>query len=716
MIFKELQIKNFQLFGNEEQMLDISQNGLKLISGDNGVGKSSLGYSIVWCLYGKTLQDSVDDVVNRYTKKNCKVSVTFIQDGIEYKVIRYRKHETHENNIYVFKGDKDISLRKAPDTNQLILDIIQTPYQAFINSTFFSTELYSKFMNAKTSERLSVFESLLSLKEVALFYDQAKTFHTEITTKLDETKILKAIKVSEKETIENSIREYSSKAKESLLLLKAEKTTLQDTLKFKEESLKEISNVDVEQELKNLENGKRVASIKERKSKKVLEDDLPSVEKEIEIIFKLKGFDCAAERKKEEEANSLKNEIALIEKDLIKVNSEIETLSKDISTKENEIKNFTKELDVLKKEEESLKESICILCKQHVDEAFILTRKAELKELLNTINENITMYNIAKQNLNSKLDIKKQEKRAFDEIKYIKKNTMPELKYSNINEIEKQFEAAKKAVDYYDKEQANIDSRNAIVRKELEEIEKELADLNYVPKYTEEFILNIKEVVSKTEKEIISIINKISEIDGKASAVYDKSYVEHQKIIIEKIELVIANYIKEEDAFKEEDKYFIFLMDCFSNKENSFKKFFIGEMIETFNEKINQYLPFFFEDEIKISFDKELNATIVMNELEISYSSFSSGQKARAEMSVAFALFNLSRIFFSSETNLLIIDEILDANVDQRGIESALMIVEGLSSETGIFVISHNQEMKDRIKNKIEIRKDSNGFSIIKGA
>jgi DNA repair exonuclease SbcCD ATPase subunit len=95
MKFKELIIKNFQSFADEEQVLDLSNDDITLITGfneitnsSNGSGKSSLINAIIFCLYGKT-KDSIDNVVNKYTgKKNCKVEVILEKNKDIYSIIR----------------------------------------------------------------------------------------------------------------------------------------------------------------------------------------------------------------------------------------------------------------------------------------------------------------------------------------------------------------------------------------------------------------------------------------------------------------------------------------------------------------------------------------------------------------------------------------------------------------------------------------------------
>ena len=142
------------------------------------------------------------------------------------------------------------------------------------------------------------------------------------------------------------------------------------------------------------------------------------------------------------------------------------------------------------------------------------------------------------------------------------------------------------------------------------------------------------------------------------------------------------------------------------------KKYFIGEMIDVFNTKINQYLPFFFEEDVKITFDKNLNETIKMDEFEVGFSSFSQGQRQRAELAINFALFDVARIFFSNDNKLLILDE-MDKGLDKFGIKAMINLLKGFDKQLKIFIVSHNPLMDEEIDTKIKISRDTNGFSIL---
>ena len=240
MKINKIGLKNFMRYANSEQILDTSGSGISVVCGNNGSGKSScLIDSLLFAFYAKYRTPKIDDIVNRYIGKNTKVSVEFEEDGETYKVIRYRAHDTHANNVYIFKGDRDISGHTASETNQIILEKIKMPYIAFTNSSVFSTELYNGFLENSPSDRLVVFENILSLKEITLFYLKCKEFIKKINFEIDEVKLSLSGKDSEIITLENTLSNYSANAKTNLLKLKSEK---ENNKNKKEEALKKLEN------------------------------------------------------------------------------------------------------------------------------------------------------------------------------------------------------------------------------------------------------------------------------------------------------------------------------------------------------------------------------------------------------------------------------------------------------------------------------------------
>lgn len=65
MIIKEVELKNFRIYyGSNKIELSPNNENLIIVSGKNGYGKTTFLMSIVWCLFGKQMEQ-VDDLYNK---------------------------------------------------------------------------------------------------------------------------------------------------------------------------------------------------------------------------------------------------------------------------------------------------------------------------------------------------------------------------------------------------------------------------------------------------------------------------------------------------------------------------------------------------------------------------------------------------------------------------------------------------------------------------
>ena len=399
--FLNVAVKNFFSFGPQEQTLTLDGKGLFNINAPNGFGKTTLCIeALTFGIYGKTRQDKIDDCVNRSIGQDTKVSVEFEgDDGEIYKIIRYRKHSTHGNSVYLFKGDKDISCKNAKDTDALIQYYVGMPYLAFVNSTIFSSELYSNFLSAKNSERLVIFENILSLKEVNAFYAENKNILKEIEEKEENAKIDLSGKSAEANAIKTNIEGYTNNARSKLLSLKQEKETAKSNKeKFEKElsELNEISEEELEQEKSKLFNIKlkeqlinQLNYIESNKPKDpsngIVPEDLKAKK------AKLDNFDFDENGKKEKEAEELDKQYSELENEIKIKENEVKSLHEKISSSDYRLKELNNKKDQLNKDLEKIKDSICPYCGQKMNEE-------ETKEKKDSIFEKISELEKEKEN------------------------------------------------------------------------------------------------------------------------------------------------------------------------------------------------------------------------------------------------------------------------------------------------------------------------------
>ena len=144
--------------------------------------------------------------------------------------------------------------------------------------------------------------------------------------------------------------------------------------------------------------------------------------------------------------------------------------------------------------------------------------------------------------------------------------------------------------------------------------------------------------------------------------------------------------------------------------DDGIKSYFFKKLIKVLNKSVNEYLNKFELKNTTIEFDETMAETMTTNLVPRTYSSYSSGERTRIDMSILLAFFDISRQISNWSCNLLFIDELLDQNIDQSGIEQFVSTLYNLiqlnKKKLGIYIISHKlNELKIQISSTIEIKK-----------
>lgn len=170
--FRRLTIKNFFSF-RQRQIVPLAGQGVVRIEGvnkdepgadSNMAGKSSLKEALVWCLFGRTIRGlKHDSVVNRFTRRNCCVSLSFSVSGVRYNVTRYRRHSKFHNGLYLHQGAKSLTRRHEAQTQQKLEHILGCDYQTFTNTAIFGGA--KPFALLTDAEQKKVLESFLGFSK-----------------------------------------------------------------------------------------------------------------------------------------------------------------------------------------------------------------------------------------------------------------------------------------------------------------------------------------------------------------------------------------------------------------------------------------------------------------------------------------------------------------------------------------------------------------------
>lgn len=144
-------------------------------------------------------------------------------------------------------------------------------------------------------------------------------------------------------------------------------------------------------------------------------------------------------------------------------------------------------------------------------------------------------------------------------------------------------------------------------------------------------------------------------------------------------------------------------------KDGGIKTRIIKQYVPVMNKLIGKYLSamdFFVQFELDENFNETIKSRF---RDEFSYSSFSEGEKLRIDLALLFTWRAVSKLRNSVSTNLLIMDEIMDSSLDSSGTEEFLKIIEELTSDSNIFIISHKgDQLFDKFHSVIKFEKVKN--------
>ena len=147
-------------------------------------------------------------------------------------------------------------------------------------------------------------------------------------------------------------------------------------------------------------------------------------------------------------------------------------------------------------------------------------------------------------------------------------------------------------------------------------------------------------------------------------------------------------------------------------QDTGIKTKIIKQYLPIMNKLINTYLTsmeFYVNFTLNENFEETIKSRF---RDEFTYASFSEGEKMRIDLALLFTWRAIAKMKNSTNTNLLILDEIFDSSLDLAGTDDFFKIIQKLSNEN-VFIISHKGDILfDKFTNIIKYKKDQN-FSVL---
>jgi len=341
-----------------------------------------------------------------------------------------------------------------------------------------------------------------------------------------------------------------------------------------------------------------------------------------------------------------------------------------ISTNEKEIVKKKKIIDDLKKISDDMTQSIS-------DSIKIKTRFDELKDLQSTLKEKHKAHSTNVTFFENNEDCPTCQQHIDEEFK----TNMIDKKKAEADRVQIGLDKMKNSLDLTELKICEITNIVANIQKNSIEIAKENSSIVQLEKFNSTLQTETKNLnMGHIENTDYTNLNNLKEqmqsfVDMKSKLREDKTYAEASKNMLQ---------------------------------DTGIKTKIIKQYLPIMNKLINTYLTSM-EFYVNFTLDENFEETIKSRYRDdFSYSSFSEGEKMRIDLALLFTWRAIAKMKNSTNTNLLILDEIFDSSLDGTGTDEFLKILNTLGDEN-VFVISHKQDaLADKFRNTIKFEKIRN--------
>jgi len=175
--FKTLEIEGFKSIGKLTYKLDTP--GVSIISGANGVGKTTIIDALIWAIKGKTIKKVINpepwEAYKAPDYKGTHVRLTFEVNNKEYQIDRYANYKTlpdghGKNNLVVTGGEK---IRDKNSIQAYIDTLIPISFDLLKNSIVFGQKL-KRLLEVEGPQRKQLIEEIFDITYLEKAKDIAK--------------------------------------------------------------------------------------------------------------------------------------------------------------------------------------------------------------------------------------------------------------------------------------------------------------------------------------------------------------------------------------------------------------------------------------------------------------------------------------------------------------------------------------------------------------
>jgi len=250
----------------------------------------------------------------------------------------------------------------------------------------------------------------------------------------------------------------------------------------------------------------------------------------------------------------------------------------------------------------------------------------------------------------------------------------------------------------------------------LKELEDKITESKGRQKIINEIVEKIRESevqVAKNNQSIVQLEKFNATLSSEIEQLADEELSKSDYDKLKRLNKKMKGLDEQKSKLREDQTY----ADAVRNmlQDTGIKTKIIKQYLPIMNKLINTYLTSM-EFYVNFTLNENFEETIKSRYRdEFTYASFSEGEKMRIDLALLFTWRAVAKMKNSTNTNLLILDEIFDSSLDGTGTDEFLKILNTLGDEN-VFVISHKQDaLADKFRSTIKFEKIKN-FSHISEA
>lgn len=442
--FKKLVITNFRNIN--ELTIDFKDDITEII-GENGLGKTNTLNAIMWCLFGKNIEDTkqfvISPIIDNVEDNSINTVVKLVLDN-GYVIERsYKNRKT------------DLKTGWVIDDKENLVAITQTNYLKELSEQFVDEETFKSLSNINYIPNLHwkelkelIFTLIGDIKDdevlirdnFELIEEYVRRFGIEQTNKLlketdnDLNESIKRLE-TQYQTLLNTKEKYVANAEENNMLID-KKRELENTLAHEEKAkeiylTKQAEYMDIQSNIKLLTN--QVNNYNSRKNFVI-----KSIE-DYKKLYKDNSQDIELLRK---------NDMLKVENDVKNIEGALETIDLNIKFNQENLEIVKEQGNELKAKEIKVENETCSVCGQHLPEEMIQQtleklKEEQLKELDDLRNRYIFAKDTIDLNEKKKVELLDKQKELLKQLEEIKTRT-----YDVVDETDKQKQIRVKKEEY----------------------------------------------------------------------------------------------------------------------------------------------------------------------------------------------------------------------------------------------------------------------------